>query len=55
MKNSSWLNIWAVVTFLGGVAEILFTGTGFGFVMCAILTSGSAICKAIEKQQNNLN
>jgi hypothetical protein len=49
MKNSTWLNIWAVVTFLGGVVEIVFAGTGFAFVMCAMLTSGSAVCKAIEK------
>jgi hypothetical protein len=51
MKNSTWLNIWAIVTFLGGVVEIVFAGTGFGFVMCAMLTSGSAVCKTLEKQK----
>ena len=49
MKNSSWLNIWAVVSFFAGVAEVVFAGTGFGFVACAMLTAGSGICKAIEK------
>jgi len=50
MKNSSWLNIWAVVSFFGGVVEIIFFGTGFGWVMCSVVTAGSGICKTIEKQ-----
>ncbi len=49
MKNSSWLNIWAVVTFLFGIVEIIAVGSGFAFVMSAMFTTGAAVCKAIEK------
>ena len=51
MKNSSWLNIWATVAFIGGFAEAVFAGTFFGFVACSVLTAGSGICKTIEKQK----
>lgn len=51
MKQSTWLNIWAVVTFFGSIAEIFIAGTGFGFVMCSVLTAGANICKTIENQK----
>lgn len=49
MKNSTWLNIWAVVTFFLGIVEIIAVGSGFAFVMSAMFTTGAAVCKAIEK------
>lgn len=51
MKNSSWLNIWAVVTFFLGIVEIIAVGSGFAFVMSAMFTTGSGVCKAIEKEK----
>lgn len=52
MKIPTYLNMLAIVSFVGAIA-LLFLGSSAGdaFIVSAVLTAGSAICKTIEKQK----